>query len=184
MAQKFSPSSWQETRKHARGRHGTREWSVKSYILTHRVRGSSLYVTLREAWTNLPSQWQTFSNWAIPTPTKPHFLVVPLSLEVVFSQTTTFPFPLSNHLDPTITLYESPTSPPHQLSLFTFLVSVVIHGCVLMYEDLEMEASNENEYMFLLNSLDKSHSILFFSNAVYGPVKFIILIFVLLNSIS
>lgn len=53
-----------------------------------------------------------------------------------------------------------------------------------MYEDLEMGASDENEYIFLLNSLDKSHSILFFSSAVYGPVKFIILFFVLLNSIS
>lgn len=126
------------------------------------VRGSSLYVTLREAWTNLPSQWQTLSNWAIPTPTKPHFLIMPLCLGVIFSQTTTFPYPLSNHLDRTITLYESPTSPLHQFSLFTFLVSVVIHGCVLMYEDLEMEASNENEYIFLLNSLDKFHSILFF----------------------
>lgn len=125
------------------------------------VRESSLCVTLREAWTNLPSQWQTFSNWATPPPTT-HFLIVPLPSWVIFSQTTTFPFPISNHLDPTTPLYDSPTSPPHQLSLFTFLISVFIPVCGLMYEDLEMEASNEKEYMFFFNSLDKSHLIWFF----------------------
>lgn len=125
-----------------------------------KVRESRLCVSLREA--NLPSQWQTSFNWAIPPPAKPHFLIVPFALAVIFFQTTTFPFPLSNHLDPTIPLYDSPTSPPHQLSPFTFLVSVVIPGYVLMNEDLQMEASNKNEYMFLFNILDKSHLIWFF----------------------
>lgn len=139
------------------------------------VRGSCLCVTLREA--ILPSQWLASFNWVIPPSAKPHFRIVPLFLAVIFSQTTTFPFPLSNHLDPTIPLYDSATSPPHQLSLFTFLVSVVIPGYILKYENLQMEASNKNEYMFLFNSMDKSHSIWFFSSAVSGPVKFIISFF-------